>query len=204
MSYPNQPPQWQGHNPPQTSGPGGVPGPYGPPGAPGQYPQYGPGQSGPGPYGPGGAYGPPVPEARNNVPAAIILILGGLLGVVQAFLPWVSMPAVGSLTGFDLVSLAGDAGGGAVEATIFQVCLIAVLVCGGLLLIAGASLVVPMRNRKVLGALSLLVTVMMTVAVVLLLVKAGLGFSGLSVGFYCFLASAVICWPGSLIALFKR
>jgi hypothetical protein len=190
MSYPGQqPPQWN---------------PYGAPYGPGQYGpgQYGPGQYGPGQYGPG-QWGPP---PRNNIPAAVLLAVGGLAGVLQFFLPWIDTMGQ-SVNGMDIADAVGAAskfGSGSSNATLIQIGIFTVLIGGTLALFAGVALFVPMRDRKVLGALSLVLSIAMIVSAVFWLTAGTANPDSTSVGYYLFLGAGAIAMIGSIVALAKR
>jgi hypothetical protein len=219
MSYPGQPPQFGGYGgQPGEGQPGyGAPQPpvqpgYGapPPGYPGQY-GYGAPQ-GPAPYGypaPQYGYGPQGPgqwatPSRNNIPAAIVVIIGGLAGVLQFFLPWVSSFGH-SVAGMDIADLAGAAGDfGSSSGTVIQIGVYTVLVGGGLALLGGAALFVPMRNRRILGALTLVVALAMIVGMIFWLTSGEPNPDSTSVGYYLFLAAGGITLIGSIVALVKR
>lgn len=180
MSYPGQQPQqWNPHG-----------APYGPD-------QYGPGQYGPGQWGP-----PP----RNNVPAAILLAVGGLAGVLQFFLPWIDSSGR-TVNGMDITEAASAArqfGAGSSDATLIQIGILTVLIGGALALFAGVTLFVPMRSGKVLGALSLVLSIAMIVGAVLWLTAGTPNPDSTSVGYYLFLGAGAPALIGSIIALAKR
>ena len=175
VSYPGQQPQqWN---------------PYGAP--------YGPSQYGPGQWGP-----PP----RSNVPAAILLAGGGLAGVLQFFLPWIDSMGQ-TVNGMDITKAAGAAsqfGSGSSNATLIQIGIFAVLIGGALALFAGVALFVPMRDRKVLGALSLVLSIAMIVSAVFWLTAGTANPDSTSVGYYLFLGAGAIAMIGSIVALAKR
>lgn len=218
MSYPGQPPQFggyggqpgegqPGYGAPQTPGQPGYGAP--PPGYPGQY-GYGAPQ-GPAPHGypaPQYGYGPQGPgqwaPPSNNIPAAIVLIVGGLAGVLQFFLPWVSSRGE-SVTGMDIADLAGQASDfGGSGGTAIQIGVYLVLIGGGLALLGGATLFIPMRNKRILGALTLVVALAMLVGMILWLTSGDPNPDSTAPGYYLFLAAGGITLVGSIVALIKR
>ncbi|GAB2966337.1 hypothetical protein LWP59_22195 [Amycolatopsis acidiphila] len=216
MSYPGQQPGGYGegqpgYGPPQQPGYGapvpGQPG-YGAPQQPGYPPQYGyPGQYGyPAPqYG----YGPQGPgqfgtAASNNIPAAIVLVLGGLAGVLQFFLPWFSVRGQG-LAGIDVADAAGQASDfGSSSGTIIQIGVYLVLIGGGLALLAGAVLFIPMRNKRIVGALALVVSLVMIVGMIFWLTSGEPNPDSTAPGYYLFLGAGAVGVIGSIVALIKR
>jgi hypothetical protein len=164
---------------------------------PPQWNPYGPGQYGPAQWGP-----PP----RNNVPAAILLAVGGLAGVLQFFLPWID--SLGhTVNGMDIADAAGaasDFGSGSSDAALIQVGIYTVLIGGALALFAGAALFVPMRNRKVLGALTLVLSIAMITGAVFWLTTANANPDSTSVGYYLFLGAGATTLVGAIVALAKR
>jgi hypothetical protein len=230
MSYPGQPPQFGGYGgQPGEGQPGyGAPGYGGQPGEgqPGYgtpQPGYGAPQPGyPGQYGYGAPQGPaqygyPAPQygygpqgqgqggapPRNNIPAAIVLILGGLAGVLQFFLPWVSSRGE-SFAGMDIADLAGAAGSfGSSSGTLIQVGVYTVLIGGGLAVLGGAALFVPMRNKRILGALTLVVALAMIVGMIFWLTSGEPNPDSTAAGYYFFLGAGGITLIGSIVALVK-
>ncbi|MTD57215.1 hypothetical protein [Amycolatopsis pithecellobii] len=204
MSYPGQQPQYgegQYGGQPQQPGPYGgppQPGPYGY-GAPGQYgypaPQYG--------------YGPRAPwdlaPPTSNIPAAIVLILGGLAGLLQFFLEWFSFRDQ-VVTGKDVADLAGVADtAGSSAGTMIMIGVYLVLVGGGVSLLGGAVLFVPMRGgKRVLGALLLVVSLAMIAGMIFWLAAGIPNPDSTGPGYYFFLGAGAVTLIGSVIALIKR
>lgn len=218
MTYPNQP-QWDPYGGQQPNPYGGQPGygqqpgypqqqPYGAPQS-GAFPQpYGPGYGqpyGPG-YGPGGPGWGPAP--KNDFVSAIILIIGGLLGVLQSFLPWIDSSFEGiHVNGLDIANAAGQASGGDLSSsasTLIQIAVWAVLIGGGLLVLCGVVLFVPMRNRKITGAIALVISVVMVVGAILWLTNGEANPDSTAVGYYFFLAAGVVGLIGSIVALVRK
>lgn len=211
MSYPGQqPPQYgegqPGYGAPQQPGYGGQPG-YPPP-QPGYPPQYGyPGQYGYpaaqygyGPQGPGqwGA------RPTGNIPAGILLVLGGLAGVLQLFLPWFSVRDQ-SLTGLDVTKFAGAAGDlGSSSGTIIQIGVYLVLIGGALALIAGGVLFIPMRGKRIVGAVALVVSLVMIVGMIFWLTSGEPNPDSTGPGYYFFLGAGPVALIGSIVGLIKR
>ncbi|TNC26927.1 hypothetical protein [Amycolatopsis alkalitolerans] len=212
MSYPGQqPPQFggygegqPGYGAPQQPGYGSAQQPgYGAPqqpgyGTPPQYgypaPQYGYGQQGP--------WG--APPARNNIPAAVVVILGGLAGVLQFFLEWFSDQGR-ALTGMDIAKFAGQASDlGASEGTIIQIGVYLVLIGGGVAILGGAVMFVPVRNRRITGALMLVVSLVMIAGMVFWLANGEPNPDSTGPGYYFFLGAGVVSLIGSIIGLIKR
>lgn len=149
------------------------------------------------PYGPG-QWGPP---PRNNVPAAILVLVGGLAGVLQFFLPWIDSFGQ-TVTGMDVADLAGDASAfGSSDGTVIQIGVYAVLIGGALALFAGVALFVPMRDRRVVGALSLVVSVAMVAGAICWLSAGESNPDSTSAGYYLFLGAGAVTLIGSIVAL---
>ena len=92
-----QPPQWRPPAQPWRPPPGGaMPHAHGGTGGPPPY-----GATG---YGPPG-YGPPPAKKRMPTIGAVVALVGGLLGALQAVLPWLALVGV-SVNGFGVNSLA--------------------------------------------------------------------------------------------------
>jgi hypothetical protein len=141
---------------------------------------------------------------RNNVPAAILLLVGGLAGVLQFFLPWIDASGQ-TVTGMDVADVAGSASTlGSSEATLIQIGIYAVLIGGARALFAGAALFVPMQNRRVLGALSLVVSIAMVAGAIFWLTSGTPNPDSTSVGYYLFLGAGAVALIGSIVALAKR
>ncbi|WP_236791437.1 hypothetical protein [Amycolatopsis sp. GM8] len=214
MTYPGQ-------QPPQPGGYGeGQPG-YGVPQQPGYpvpqpgYPQqpgqYGYGAPQPGQYGypPQYGYGPQAPwgggaRPTSNIPAAIVLIVGGIAGVLQFFLEWFSLRDQ-VLTGMDVADVAGTASGlGSSGGTMIEIGVYLVLIGGGLAILGGAVLFVPMRGKRVVGALLLVVSLAMIVGMIFWLSNGPANPDSTGPGYYFFLGAGGVSLIGSIIALVKR
>jgi hypothetical protein len=141
---------------------------------------------------------------RNNVPAAVLLLIGGLAGVLQFFLPWIDTFGQ-TVTGMDIADVAGAASTlGSSEATLVQIGIFAVLIGGALAVFAGVALFVPMHNRRVLGALSLVVSIAMVAGAIFWLSSGTPNPDSTSVGYYLFLGAGGVALIGSIVALAKR
>lgn len=138
---------------------------------------------------------------RGNVPAAILLLVGGLAGVLQVFLPWIDTFGR-TVNGMDIADAAGAAESS--EATLIQIGIFVVLIGGALALFAGTALFVPMRNHKVLGALSLVVSAAMVIGMIFWLTSATPNPDSTSAGDYLFLGAGGVALVGSIVALARR
>ena len=204
MTYPNQPPQW---NPNQY---GQQPYATPPQGQYGQAPQqYGrPAQYGYGPYGPQGQWGAPQTPARPNLFAGVLLVLGGLFGVLQSFLPWIDSDFSNThVNGMDIADLAGqasDLGAGASESTLIQIGVWTVLVGGALALLLGVLMFVPMRSHRPFGGVALVLSLLMVLGAVFWLTGGDPNPDSTSVGYYFFLLAGVVALIGSIVGVVRR
>lgn len=225
MSYPNQP-QWDPSAGQQPNPYGGQPGYRQQPGYPQQ--SYGAPQSGgfqqPGygylqqPYG----YGPGMPgserRARNDWISAIILIIAGAFGIVSPFPKWFKVEAASfdpttheyhdvAVNGTQLADLAGRAGKlGApfAKTTLLELGIWAVLVGGILLVLAAVVLLIPMRNRKITGAIALVVSALMLVGPIVWLATQKLDQFSTGPGYHFFFIAGPIGIIGSIVALVRK
>ncbi|SFK29138.1 hypothetical protein SAMN05421835_11788 [Amycolatopsis sacchari] len=206
MSYPNQPPQWNpyGQQPgqypqqPPTGQYPQQPGPYG-------QQQYGYGQ--PGPYGQPGQWGQPPALSRPNIWAGAVLVLGGLFGVLQFFLPWIDSSFSNvHATGMDVADLASAASafGAGSSATLIEIGVWAVLIGGALEILLGATMFVPMRNHRPIGVVTLVLSVFMVVGAVFWLTGGDPNPDSTSLGYYFFLIAGVVSLIGGVLGVVRR
>lgn len=150
-------------------------------------------------YSPQSQYGGPLESgSRNDVLAGLLLLIGGGAGVAQFFLPWASFEGIG-MTGKDYYDGATAAG-----ETLLGLIPLVILIAGGLLALFGILLFVPMRSRKPLGSIALIVSLVSTAAAVYLLVDSGADLSGSDYGLYLALGSGVVALLGSIKAVASR
>ncbi|SOE03378.1 hypothetical protein [Blastococcus haudaquaticus] len=137
---------------------------------------------------------------RADVAGAAALVLAGVAANVSLSLSW--WPGEGP-PGLSLVrqgAEALDAGvDHAVRAVVWQP--LAVVACGGLLVLLGFLLLVPARGHRLIGVLALAVSLTAAAAVALLLVDGGLLSVGFGPGMWCAVAVPVLGVLGSLKAM---
>jgi hypothetical protein len=126
----------------------------------------------------------------------LLLILAGIAAAVSLFLDWLREPPE---NGWDLVRRGFDDLGAAVDTGMWQP--LAVVLGGGVLLLLGIALWLPARSHRFVGFVALLVSGVVTAAVVVPLVDAGWDVGSFGPGFWCAIAVAVLGLLGSLKAL---
>lgn len=223
MSYPNQP-QWDPSAGQQPNPYGGQPGygqqpgypqqPYGAPQSGGfQQPGYGYPQQ---PYG----YGPGMPgserRARNDWISAIILIIAGALGIAAFFVPWFAVSSsnpvthegtISNFAGAQIANAAGQAaslGASFGQSTLLQIGIWTVFLGGVVLVLMGMVLFIPMRNRKVTGAIALTISVFMLVGPIVWLAMPKANLDDPELGYYLFFIAGPIGIIGSIVALARK
>jgi hypothetical protein len=129
----------------------------------------------------------------------LLLILAGIAAAVSLLLDWL---ADDDVSGWTLVREGFEDLGTILDTGLWQP--LAIVLGGGVLLLLGVLMWLPLKSHRFLGALALLVSAVVTAAVLVPLADAGwdLGFFG--AGFYCGIAVAVLGLLGSLKALLRR
>jgi hypothetical protein len=127
----------------------------------------------------------------------LLLVLAGVAAGVSLLLDWL---AGDDTSGLDLVRDGLADVGSSVSNGLWQP--LAIVLGGGVLLVLGLLLWLPMRTHRFFGVLALLVSLAVTAGVLVPLIDADwdLGFFG--PGFWCAIAVAVLGLLGSLKALF--
>jgi hypothetical protein len=126
----------------------------------------------------------------------LLLILAGVAAAISLVLDWLA-DRYG--TGWDLVSDGFSDLGDMFDTGLWQP--LAIVLGGGVLFVLGLLLWLPMRSHRFFGVLALLVSLVITAAVLVPLADAewDLGFFG--PGFWCAIAVAVLGLLGGLKAL---
>ncbi len=165
---------------------------------------------------PAGYWPAPVPQAapRADVAGALLLIIGGVAGVAQLFLPWRTVTVTGtpagddgSITGWQIYRLIRAVPGPGADLTVVMYTVLGAAVGGGALILLGLAVTMPINHRP-LGLAALLISVLLILGSCWMLVRAksifDVGLSGLfdqaQVGWYLFLASGVLGLIGALKA----
>ncbi|MFD2092439.1 hypothetical protein ACFSHS_12750 [Blastococcus deserti] len=137
---------------------------------------------------------------RADPIGAVALVLAGVAANASLLLSW--WPGQGP-SGLSLVrrgAEALDSGvGEAVRSVVWQP--LAVVLCGGVLVLLGFLLLVPARAHRFVGVLALAVALVAAAAVVLLLADDGLATDGFGPGLWCAVAVPVLGVLGSLKAM---
>ena len=162
-----------------------------------QQPQYGPPQQYPPRqwqgYPPNGYYGPP-PKEPMPVFGAILMMIGGLMGLLGGILPWVTVLGT-SVNGFGLSAAAEAMGGDAdlTQVTIWLVAVfgIAVLVCGGAFLAQKDNPTWGVAIAAIAAGLATLIGIFDFVSFAS---NGALGGGG--IGMWCYLLSGVVGFIG--------
>ena len=138
----------------------------------------------------------PVAFRHPESVGGLILILAGIAAGVSLLLDWLDGEDV---SGLSLVREGFDDLGSILDNGLWQP--LAIILGGGVLLILGLALWLPLRSHRFLGLLGLLVSAVIVAAVLVPLVDAdwNLGFFG--IGFWFAIAVAVLGLLGSLKAL---
>ncbi|HYN73708.1 MAG TPA: hypothetical protein VES60_14505 [Nakamurella sp.] len=167
-------------------------------------------------------YGPPAAltaAPRADVMGAVLLIIGGIAGVAQLFLPWrtvtvdpvgTGVPAVddGSITGWRIYRLIRAVPGPGADLSVVMYTVLGAAVGGGALILLGLAMMMPVNHRP-LGLAALLISILLILGSCWMLVRArsifDAGLSGLfdqaQIGWYLFLACGVLAFIGALKAL---
>ncbi len=128
------------------------------------------------------------------------LVLAGVAANVSLSLSW--SPGEGP-TGLWLIQRGVEglrlSGGGWALEGLWQP--FVVVLCGGLLVLLGFLMLIPARAHRLVGVLSLLVSLAAAAAVVLLMVDGGWGADGFGPGLWCAVAVPILGALGSLKAM---
>jgi hypothetical protein len=129
----------------------------------------------------------------------LLLILAGIAAGLSLLFDWLADDAT---SGWGFVRRGFDDLGDAFGSGLWQP--LVIVLGGGVLLVLGVLMWLPMRSHRFLGVLALLVSLAVTAGVLVPLVDAGwdLGFFG--PGFWCAIAVAVLGLLGSLKAMLTR
>jgi hypothetical protein len=138
----------------------------------------------------------PVAFRRPESLGGLLLILAGIAAGISLLLDWL---ADDDISGWGLVRNGFHDLGAIFDEGLWQP--LAIVLGGGVLLVLGALMWLPMRRHRFFGLLALLVSAAVTAGVLVPLADADwdLGFSG--PGFWCAIAVAVLGLLGSLKAL---
>jgi hypothetical protein len=142
----------------------------------------------------------PVAVRRPDTLAGLLLLFAGLVAGVSLLLRWLTDD---DATGLDLVRRGFDDLGqsiGQVFATGFWQPMTVVL-GGGVLFVLGLLLFLPARRHRAVGAVALALSVVVAVAVLIPLWRAGWDLGEFDVGFWFAIAVAVLGLLGALKAL---
>jgi hypothetical protein len=129
----------------------------------------------------------------------LLLILAGIAAAISLLLDWL---ADDDISGYSLVREGFDDLGGIFDTGLWQP--LAIVLGGGLLLILGIAMWLPLRTHRFLGLLGLLVSGVVVAAVLVPLVDADWDLGFFAVGFWFAVAVAVLGLLGSLKALLTR
>ncbi|WP_040338483.1 hypothetical protein [Candidatus Blastococcus massiliensis] len=128
--------------------------------------------------------------------AGLLLILAGIAAAISLVLDWVDGE---DTTALDLVREGFEDLGGIVDNGLWQP--MAVVLGGGVLLVLGILMWLPARSHRFLGLLGLIVSGLVTWAVLVPLYEADWELAVFGPGFWCAIAVAVLGLLGSLKAL---
>ena len=126
----------------------------------------------------------------------LLLILAGVAAGLSLLLDWL---AVGDKTGLDLVRVGLADVGGAFTDGLWQP--LAIVLGGGVLLVLGVLMWLPMRTHRFLGVLGLLISLAVTAGVLVPLAAEDWDLGVFGPGFWCGVAVAVLGLLGSLKAM---
>jgi len=143
--------------------------------------------------------GRPVSRRRPDVLAGLLLLLAGAAAGLSLLLPWL---ADDDATGMDLVRRGFQGLDDLVDTGLWQP--LGIVLGGGVLLVLGLLMFLPMRAHRLWGALALLVSVGIVSAVLVPLVAADFELGFFDTGFHCALAVAALGLLGTLKALLTR
>ena len=164
-------------------------------------------------------YGPPLAMTaapRADVMGAVLLIIAGIAGVAQLFLPWRTVtvgPAStgaaagddGGITGWQIYRLIRAVPGPGADLSVLMYTVLGAAVGGGAFIMLGLAMVIPINHRP-LGLAATLISSLLILGSCWMLVRArsifDVGLSGLfdqaQIGWYLFLACGVLGLIGAL------
>ena len=125
----------------------------------------------------------------------LLLILAGVAAGISLLLDWL---ADDDISGWSLVREAFDDLGNVFDNGLWQP--LAIILGGGVLLVLGVLMWLPMRSHRFLGVLALLVSLVVTAGVLVPLADEGWDLSVFGLGFWFGIAVAVLGLLGSLKA----
>ena len=138
----------------------------------------------------------PVPFRHPESLGGLLLILAGIAAGVSLLLDWLDGEDVSGLT---LVRQGFEDFGGIVDTGLWQP--LAIVLGGGVLLLLGLAMWLPLRTHRFLGLLALIVTLIVTAGVLVPLSQADWDLGFFAIGFWFGIAVAVLGLLGSLKAL---
>jgi len=136
---------------------------------------------------------------RPDPLAGLLLVLAGIAAGAGLLLDWL---ADDDASGLDLVRRGLDGLGDLVDTGLWQP--LAIVLGGAVLLLLGLLMFRPARTHRVLGLLALLVSAVVTAAVLVPLTAADWDLGFFDAGFWCAIAVAVLGLLGALKALSAR
>ena len=126
----------------------------------------------------------------------LLLILAGIAAAISLLLDWL---ADDDISGYSLVRRGFDDLGGIFDTGLWQP--LAIVLGGGVLLLLGIAMWLPLRTHRFLGALGLVVSLVIAAALLVPLADAAWDLGFFAVGFWFGIAVAVLGLLGSLKAL---
>ena len=136
---------------------------------------------------------------RTDALAGLLLLLAGLAAGLSLLLRWL---ADDDASGLDLVRRGFQGLGELVRTGLWQP--LAVVLGGAVLLVLGLLMFLPARGHRFWGLLALVVSGVVTAAVLVPLSAAGWDLGFFDAGFWCAIAVAVLGLLGALKALLTR
>ena len=127
----------------------------------------------------------------------LLLILAGITAAVSLLLDWIDG---NDISGMSLVRNGFEDSSRIFDQGLWQP--MAIVLGGGVLLLLGLMMWLPLRTHRFLGALGLLVSLVVTAAVLVPLADEGWDLGFFAIGFWLGIAVAVLGLLGSLKALF--
>ncbi len=147
---------------------------------------------------------------------AVLLIIAGIAGVAQLFLPWRTVPVGpagtgaaagddGAITGWQIYRLIRAVPGPGADLSVVMYTVLGAAVGGGALILLGLAMVMPINHRP-LGLAAMLISILLILGSCWMLIRArsifDVGLSGLfdqaQIGWYLFLACGVLGLIGAL------
>jgi hypothetical protein len=138
----------------------------------------------------------PVAFRHPETLGGLLLILAGIAAGVSLLLDWLDSE---DISGLSLVRRGLDDLGGVVGNGLWQP--LVIVLGGGVLLLVGLAMWLPLRNHRFLGLLGLIVTGVVAAGVLVPLHQADWELAFFAIGFYFGIAVAVLGLLGSIKAL---